>query len=360
MKNQFSDEVIELLASAFLAAWQDFDSRRFSSALSNGFPALELKDRINLVADTLHAELPDDYPTALDTVVSVAEAGVEGFAAWPLCSFVERHGLDHPKESLDAMHSLTQQFSCEFAIRPFLDRHLEATLERLRAWTADPEETVRRLPSEGTRPILPWGPKVQVLSDDPSIGIDLIGDLCLDPSEVVRRSVANHLNDVAKTDADLVVATLRKWTKLHPEIEPSLVRHALRSLVKAGHPAALQLLGFTTDAKIDVTQFACEPSTISLGQQIELTAVIASAGELDQLLVVDFIVHHVSASGSTSPKVFKWTTVGIAPADSVTLTKRRTIATASTRKYHAGSHRVDLQVAGVVVATTQFELRDSS
>ena len=61
-------------------------------------------------------------------------------------------------------------------------------------------EDVRRLASEGTRPRLPSGPKVQALHDDPEIGIELLEALRHDPSETVRRSVASHLNDVARND----------------------------------------------------------------------------------------------------------------------------------------------------------------
>jgi 3-methyladenine DNA glycosylase AlkC len=262
------------------------------------------------------------------------------------------------------MASLTRFFSCEFAIRPFLQHHLELTRTYLQRWVDDDDEAVRRLPSEGTRPLLPWGPKVQALIDDPSIGIEVLDRLRHDESETVRRSVANHLNDVAKADPDLVVSVLRRWTDQAAvdgaELDGRMVRHALRTLVKNGHRPALELLGFTTEPAIEVARFDCSPTRIGLGASIELSTELRSTSMAPQRLVVDFVVHHVLASGATAPKVFKWTTVELAPGQTVALTKRRTIQTASTRRYHAGVHRVDLQVAGVVGATTEFNLTDSS
>ncbi|MBK9613686.1 hypothetical protein [Candidatus Amarobacter glycogenicus] len=66
-----------------------------------------------------------------------------------------------------------------------------------------------------------------------------------DPAETVRRSVANHLNDITKDNPDLVLHTLQRWNDGQPSVETVwITRHALRSLVKAGHPEALALQGF--------------------------------------------------------------------------------------------------------------------
>lgn len=359
LKDQFDAGVVATLAERFAAASTDFDAGSFTSTVDASLVELELKDRINLVSDALAASLPEDYPTALATVVQVAESGVEGFAAWPLCSFVERHGLAEPELSLEMMERLTRRWSCEFAIRPFLDTELDLTRTFLRRWVHHDDEAVRRLASEGTRPRLPWGPRVQALLDDPEIGIELLTELRHDPSETVRRSVANHLNDIARDHPDRVVEITARWAS-DPLVDPRMIRHALRSLVKAGDAGALAALGFTTDPEISVGSFVASPGELSLGDELTLDTTITSTAESGQRLVVDFVIHHVAANGSTSPKVFKWTTVELGPGEVVELVKRRRIATASTRRYHAGEHRVDLQVAGEVVASARFQLLDGS
>ena len=360
LKDLFDREVVELLAARFSAVDPVFEGDRFARCLLEAFPRLELKERINLVADQLAAQLPKCYPDALRMVVAVADTPVDGFAAWPLCSFVERHGVDHPDLSLEAMESLTIRMSCEFAIRPFLDHHLDHTLRYLERWVDHEHPAVRRLVSEGTRPRLPWGPRVAVLLERPEIGLELLERLRHDESEDVRRSVANHLNDVAKDHPAMVTDVLRRWSADSVPPDPAMIRHALRTLVKRGDPAAMELLGFSTDAEVDVESFTCSPERLRLGDRIELTAVVTSAGDSVQKLVIDFVIHHVTKKGGISPKVFKWSTIDLAPGESVTLTKRRTIATASTRRYSAGFHAVDLQVAGQVRASAGFHLENGS
>ena len=382
LKNSFGAAYVDLVARAGADAHPDFDPAAFTAAVMADLESLELKDRINLVADEIRAQLPDDWAAAVPTVITMAEtlAGPEllenaawgsGMEAWPLCSVVERHGVDHPTESLAAMEDLTKTFSCEFAIRPFLTHHLDETLDACRRWTRHEHPAIRRLPSEGTRPYLPWGPKVAALSADPEIGIALISELRHDPDEVVRRSVANHLNDIARDHPDRVAEIAATWLGERAPSAPdeptrAMVRHALRGLVKKGHPGAMAALGFTTSAQdVSVERFTVEPADIRLGESITLIAEIRSmapgtTGARDQKLVVDFVVHHIGATGKTSPKVFKWTTIDVAAGDTVTLEKRRLIQTASTRRYHAGTHRVELQVAGEVVAEAAFELLESS
>lgn len=360
MKNHFDRELATLLARRFADLDPDFEAERFVDAVAGAFPELELKARINVVADELRRGLPDDYPAALALVVSVAEGDdIEGFTAWPLCTFVERHGHDHPTESLAAMERLTRRFSCEFALRPFLDAHLDQTLDAVRRWTSSPHEDVRRLASEGTRPRLPWGPQVASLTEDPGIGIDVLRALRHDPSETVRRSVANHLNDISKDHPDRVVDLCAKWIR-EPTTDPAMIRHALRTLVKRGDAGAMAVLGFSTAPEVEVGAFTITPSRIRLGESITLTATMTSTAAAGQRLVVDFVVHHVGASGATTSKVFKWKNLGLDPGATVGLVKQRRIATASTRRYYAGRHQVQLQVAGRILAESSFELLDSS
>jgi len=352
LKNHVARPVVEMLAERFEREAPDFVAEQFVSRVVDELPALELKDRINLIATELRWHLDKDYVAALGHVVAVAKSGVEGFAAWPLCSFVELFGVDHPNESLAAMEHLTQRMSCEFAIRPFLDQHLAQTVSQLESWTGHPDAKVRRLVSEGTRPRLPWGPRVAALLEDPTIGLELIERLRHDESEDVRRSVANHLNDIAKDHPELVLETTARWAV--DGVDGSLISHALRTLVKKGDSGALQVLGFTTDPAIVVNAFNVEPSTLKLGESVELVAEVASEGTGRQRLAVDFVIHHPSRSGGTSTKVFKWKTLELEPGESAKMAKRRLIQNQSTRTYHGGRHTVELQIAGQIVAASYF------
>lgn len=341
-----------------------FDAAAFVAAVRPRIGKLELKDRINLMADALAVGLQAeaDFPTALASVVTLAEtephdAWASGmFAAWPLCSFVERHGVDHPTESLSAMPILTKRWTCEFAIRPFLDHHLEQTWRHLTDWRTDTDEAVRRLVSEGTRPLLPWAIRVEALTDHPERGIELIAPLRADPSETVRRSVANHLNDVAKGSPELVTDTLTDWSTSGDPPDNRLIRHGLRTLIKRGDPAAMTLLGFDTDPDVAIEAFTCTPDAITLGDTIELSATIRSTATRDQHLVIDYVIHHPTANGATSSKVFKWTNLRLEAGATIRLDKRRGIKPISTRTYQPGRHGIELQVAGNMLAETGFDL----
>ena len=358
LKNRLAGPEVDHIAERVQVVYPDFDRSRFVSIAAE-LERLELKDRIAAVADRLQETLPAAYPEAVSILVKAAEGGIDGFAAWPLCTVVERHGVDYPTESLEAMASLPRSWSCEFAIRPFLDHHLDETMAAIDRWIESDDADVRRLASEGTRPRLPWGPRVRALSEDPQIGLSVLERLRHDPSEMVRRSVANHLNDIAKEHPELVVETLGRWAT-DGTVDERMISHGLRSLVKQGHPGALAVLGFSSDAKVDVVAFAVAPESVRLGDYIELEAILKSTAKQGQRLVVDFIIHHPTTRGSRSTKVFKWATVELEAGGERTLTKRRKIDTASTRKYTAGVHTVELQVAGSVLATTSFELLDSS
>lgn len=359
LKDSVDAAVIGELAERFAAVDDRFDARSFTDRTAPQLAGLELKARMELIARELWRALGDRDPGAsLAVLVDVARAEppVEGWAAWPLATVIELFGPSRPDEALDAMEHVTQRMSCEFAVRPFLRDHHDATYARLLEFTGHHDERVRRLPSEGTRPRLPWGMKVPRLLDDPRPGLALLHRLRHDPSETVRRSVANHLNDVAKTHPELVVETVGAWMG-EPETDRRMVTHALRTLVKRGEPGALAVLGFTTDPQVEVERFHVSPETVEMGEHLVLAAELRSVAATPQRLVVDFVVHHVNASGATSPKVFKWTTVDLDPGARCALTKRRLIQQASTRTYRAGTHVVELQVGGRIVATTAFDVR---
>ena len=358
LKNSFTIREVVAIADRLAARFTDFDTDRFL-AVATGFVSMELKERVSATADALAAAVPGDYLTALDGVIAASEPGLPGFGGWPFASFIERHGIDHPAPSLAAMRTVTKTFTCEFAIRPYLERHRDLTARAVRSWALDSDADVRRLASEGTRPLLPWARRVRSLLEDPSLGLEICEILRHDPSEMVRRSVANHLNDVAKAHPDIVAEIAARWAN-DPDVDAKMIRHALRTLLKDGHIAAMHALGYTSDPQIEVVEFTVAPDRIRLGDRIVLTMRLRSTADHDQRLIVDFVIEHPLASGKMSTKVFKWATVELAPHDTASATRRRLIQTATTRAYTAGTHTVSLQVAGRRVATHSFVLLDSS
>ncbi len=368
-KNAFNVERIQGAAAHFQRVWPDFDAAGFIHAASDGLDALELKARAARIATTLGDRLPEDWPMAAEILVAAlgppgdpdavtssntTDAGIGGWMVWPMADVVANRGLGDLETSLDALHALTQRWSGEFAIRPFLVQHTDATLARLHTWTTDSSPHVRRLVSEGTRPRLPWGLRLTDFVADPSPTLPLLEALKDDPSEYVRRSVANHLGDIAKDHADLAVATGARWLEHDSARRKKLVKHGLRWLIKKGHAGALAAFGYGP-ADVEAT-LTGTPSAVQLPGKIALEVTIVSRSNQPQALLVDYVVHHVRADGGRTGKTFKWTTRSLPAGEELQLKKSHAIRPISTRRYYPGQHRVELQINGRVSAGWDFDL----
>ncbi len=232
------------------------------------------------------------------------------------------------------MYDLTKVFTAEFCIRPFIVEHPQ-TMIKLRQWSHDPDEHVRRLVSEGTRPRLPWAARLPAFVADPEPVIALLDMLKDDPSDYVLRSVGNNLNDIAKDHPQRAVEVAATWMPGRRR----LVRRGLRTLVKAGDPAALAVLGYEP---LEVAARADLPREIAIGETLRLAIELSGRG---RVALVDIVVHFVKANGSTSRKVF---TGGEFALDG-TATIRRSISFAqhSTRRHYPGAHRIGVIINGV-------------
>ncbi|MCP5094508.1 MAG: DNA alkylation repair protein, partial [Chloroflexi bacterium] len=205
------------------------------------------------------------------------------------------------------------------------------------------------------RPRLPWAGRLYQFIEDPTPTLALLEKLQNDPSEYVRRSVANHLNDIAKDHPDLVVATCRHWQKGASKGTEWIIRHALRSLIKDGNPGALELLGFAPP-QLSIPAFSIEPATIQMGDTFSFTFTLQSKSETAQNLMIDYVIHFVKASGKQSGKVFKLKKAVLAPGETLTVTRKHEIKPITTRRYYPGTHRVTLQINGRPFGDVQFEL----
>jgi hypothetical protein len=99
------------------------------------------------------------------------------------------------------------------------------------------------------------------------------------------------------------------------------------------------------------------PKRVAVGGAVQLAVTLQSTSKQPQRLVVDYVVHHVTAAGRTSPKVRKGWTLELGPHEVQELQKSHSLRLVSTRRYHPGKHAVDLLVNGKVVAQAGFTLR---
>jgi len=328
-----------------------------------GFGPLSLTGRGFHIAAALRKHLPADYPQAIDVLLASASqphehrasGGMAAFLYMPHLFFVSQHGLDHFEDSMRAQHALTQRFTAEYSIRAFLERHPDATLARLREWTRDASPHVRRLVSEGTRPRLPWAPRLRAFQKDPRPVLDLL-ELLKDDSELyVRRSVANNLNDIGKDHPALVVTVAKRWLRGATVERRWIVNHALRSAVKRADLGALGALGYGSKAEVALRDKRVAPQRVKIGGSVTLSFTLVNKQAKPQRVMVDLVVHFVKARG-TGAKTFKMKALNLAPGASVTVTKKIGLRQLTTRKHYPGVHDVEALLNGRRVALGAFTL----
>ena len=204
---------------------------------------------------------------------------------------------------------------------------------------------------------LRWGKKLHQLIADPKPVLPILEALKDDPELYVRRSVANNLNDLSKDHPGLVIVRCGEWYRDEKPQRVTLVKQALRGLIKAGDPAALTVVGFAPPENIHV-MFTVSAPEISIGEAIELTAKITSQAAKTQPLLVDYIVHFVRKNDKQGVKVFKWKALELDPGDNVIITKKHAFKPTTVRALYPGTHRLELQINGVLLASTAVELRE--
>jgi len=356
LKEMFNAARYRQIASLLAGARPGFDRKRFLAVALSGLDDLTLIQRVRRATEAAHATLPADFPEAIAVLQRIAPEIQHGFAGIFLPDFVGQHGHGHFEVSMAALKFFTPFSSAEFAIREFLRRDLPRTLAVMEQWSHDGNEHVRRLASEGSRPRLPWSFRLDALIADPAPTAPILENLRADPSLYVRKSVANHLNDISKDHPEWMLARLKSWDLAHPHTQ-WIAKRAARTLIKAGHQPALQLFDFGGRPAVKLTGFRLAPTNPKLGQRLEFSFTLASTSRRTQRLAVDYRIHYVKASGRTAPKAFKLRELTLAAGAKVVVAKTQRLQDFTTRKHYAGRHRVEVQVNGRVLAAGEFVLR---
>ncbi|MEZ4375824.1 MAG: DNA alkylation repair protein [Polyangiaceae bacterium] len=357
LKTFFSAELVRRLAKDLARASPSFPERAFVRQASAELDDLELLGRAKHIAAALKQHLPAAYPEALEVVLTALGPEIEGdeligvgmgpFVYLPYALFIAEHGLDHFDLSMHAQYELTKRFTAESSIRAYIAKDPERACKFFEKWARDANPHVRRLVSEGTRLRLPWAARVKWLDSNPERVVKLLNLLKDDPTTLVRRSVANNLNDLGKLHPELLTRTCAAWLEDNSATRRQLVEHALRSAVKRGDPGALALLGFGQRPAVSVERVRFEPKRVAVGERVNLAFDLRSASRKSQELLLDLVVHFVKANGATRPKVFKLKRLTLAPGATATIESRVSFASMTTRRHYPGSHPFEVVVNGV-------------
>ena len=367
LKDQlFNLEKVEKISHEIEAVFPAFKKDAFTKEVVEAFPHLELKERITHICMTLHRYLPNAYENAIEILLLALPPELDihredddfgDFIYAPYGEFVQTFGCNEKylTRSLHALREITKRFSVEYAIRDFINNYPKETLEMLILCAKSENYHERRLASEGTRPKLPWAKKLTLDYHETLILLDL---LFADKTRYVTRSVANHLNDISKIDAPLVLETLQRWQKSKKQNTQEMMfitKHALRTLVKAGDKDALAMLGFKHDVAVDIKIFALDTQSVSIGEALVFEVYLHA--QEDAKILLDYIIHFRTKQGKLSPKVHKFKQISLEKGESLTLSKKHLFkANMTTRTLYEGEHSIALQLNGKVIATQHFML----
>lgn len=358
LKNMYNATFFDDMTTAFKQVYPAFDRDGFLKQIyDDQWEGRALKDRMRHITLVLRRFLPEDYRAALDVLKGAAPLLKQyTFHVIFFPDFVEVFGLEDWEASLPAFEMFTQYSSAEFAVRPFIIRDAPRMMRQMEAWTAHDNHHVRRLASEGCRPRLPWAMALPDFKRDPSPILPVLDKLKDDPSEYVRRSVANNLNDIAKDNPDVVIDVLRRWSgDATPEVE-WIIQRSLRTLVKDGHAEALGLLGFGDGAQIAVKALPLSADSVRMGESLTFGFEIASQADEPQDLMIDYVVYFMKANGKRAPKVFKLSKRQIQPGETLHIQKKHAFKEITTRTYYPGEHAIALKVNGQEFEGLSFNL----
>lgn len=362
LKAMYNESFLREFGGKLHAAYREFDVEGFiSEAMQEPWDTLELKGRMRRITETLGKVLPPRYEDALKVLYAIDEDCV-GFPYLIFPDFVEVFGggEEHWELSMAALERFTPKSSAEFAVRPFMLRDPQRMMRQMLVWAQSPDEHVRRLASEGSRPRLPWGQALPVFKRDPAPVLPVLELLKADPSLYVRKSVANNLNDIAKDHPSVVIETARRWIGDNAHTD-WIVRHACRSLIRKADPQIMALFGYAAEEEgTPLTSSAAltvEPEVLRIGDSCELQyALTVREGEPVRIRI-EYGIDFVKSGGKTSRKLFLLSDKTVPGGTSLSGVRTHRWADLTTRKHYPGEHVISLLVNGREVANTTLLLK---
>ncbi|MFY7971635.1 MAG: DNA alkylation repair protein [Flavobacteriales bacterium] len=347
LKNMYTTAYIASIAHHVQSSYPAFPSEKFLKAFQSAeWKNAELKPRVTFIARQLRAHLPNDYSVALKHLLAIHQQFTPGFAPIFFPEFVALYGLDELDLSLQALSEFTQTSSSEFAIRPFLEKHQDHTLRVMKKWSKDKNVHIRRLASEGCRPRLPWGSALKEFKKNPHHTLPILENLKNDTELYVRKSVANHLNDISKDHPQLALQIAEEW-KGKNERTDWIVKHALRGLLKKGDTQALAIFGLKkSTASIDQLSFS--KKSLRIGERLEFS--FQCSLPKSESIRIEYAIHYIKSNGQASPKVFMLRE-RLFEKGTHELTKTHSFEERTTRKHYPGEHRIVILINGQSAAS---------
>jgi 3-methyladenine DNA glycosylase AlkC len=355
LKEMFNEVFYSRLAAAFKNIHKPFPSEKFLRDVLEPLNRLSLNERMRHTSVVLKAHLPSNYKTSIGIMKDVIPMLSTGYTTLIFPDFVSQFGTSDFQTSIDALRYFTKFGSSEFAIRTFLKMDLDRTIREMYDWSEDENDHVRRLSSEGSRPRLPWSFKLDAIIQNPKYTQPILENLKQDDSLYVRKSVANHINDISKDSPDFVLRLIKGWDQSQPHTM-WIIKRGCRSLFKLGDKKSLRAFKYTDKVVVSIKKFTLTPRSVKIGDPMTFRFELISEKNSTQRLMIDYRIYYVKKTGASLPKVFKLKEVELSPGSSMAIMKKQSFQDFTTRKHFQGKHKLEILVNGKVIKEAKFEV----
>lgn len=352
LKNLYNKHFFEELHAVNKQVITGYDAKKFIHYVQDAeWKNCELKQRMHKITLAYHKILPADFHKAASSITAITKEFIKrkgeglNFLHMFLPEYIELFGLHDIKTSVKAFEEITKFASCEFAVRPFIIHHEKEMMQQMLKWSKHENALVRRLASEGCRPRLPWAMSLPAFKKNPTPILPILDNLKNDEVEIVRRSVANNLNDISKDHPAVVLDILKKW-KGHSTQTDYLLKHAARTLLKSGNTEALKVFAMQAEHKSSVQNFHIQNPKIQIGDTLYFSFYFTNKEKQAQRFRLEYAVFYVKANHTLTKKVFQITEIRFAPGKAILVKKQQHFADITTRKHYPGEHILAILVNG--------------
>jgi len=353
--NKFADTVQHVIPA--------FDQKEFMNRIfCSDFDNKEWKDRMKHTTRVFHESLGADFPEAVKLIEKIIKQlradhfGEDSLAFIFFPDYIETYGLEHFDHSVKAFEFITQFVSCEFAVRPFILKFGDKMIRQMITWSVHESPKVRRLSTEGSRPRLPWAMAIPALKANPEPILPILENLKTDPSESVRRSVANNMNDIAKDHPDIVIDLASRWKGISKETD-AIIRHGCRTLLKQGHAEVLKQYGLESE-NIAVKDFKVLTPEVRIGGSVEFSFAVINQNTTSHTVRLEYGLYYKKSKGHLAKKVFKISEKRYQPNVVTTINRKQSFKLITTRTFYTGEHQVSIIVNGEEKEKLSFTVID--
>lgn len=339
----FNIEYFKHLAKHISTFYPSFNISKFIREIDQQIEPLSLNERMRMGCQCLNNQMPKSESQTISIFNNVIPLMPKGYTNLIFPEYIALYHNDI-NSALDALAFYTCFGSSEFAVRHFLNLYWEQTFPFLIKWSKSPNEHLRRLASEASRPHLPWSVKLNNVAENPNLTFEILNQLKEDHSLYVKKSVANHLNDISKNHPEWLIKMLSKWN--FEDLNTKwIIKHGLRTLIKKGNPDTLRFIGIETKP-LEVRKVNLYPQIIKKGESLHFEVEIYNPYDHQMNVILDYVIYYLKQNNKHNSKVFKWKTFELAPKSAISLSKKQIFKDFSTRKHVEGVHYFQLQVNG--------------